>query len=350
MRICILGATGLVGIETLDLVGRAWPNAELVLYASRRRTFEHAGNKYDVLDAPSLESDDAPRGDLAFVALDDEHSKRYVPRLVELGYRVVDKSNTYRMNPEVPLVAAGVNCGVVTDDIKLVANPNCTTIPFTMAVVALARTFGLESVAISSYQAISGAGTGTLDTFLADTKSAYESPSRIGSQLDPAAYVGNTVPHNGKTDESGFSSEERKLVGESRKILGLTELPVSAQCCRVPVAVGHYMNAWVTLGRAAEPAELEAAISAEGASPFVELIPGAAGDGLSALATVQRRDHALAGRIRRDHRDTDGRSFCLTVAADNLRLGAATNAVRIASRWYPSEDPLLQSPGLAPVQ
>lgn len=350
MRICILGATGLVGTETLDLVARAWPDADLTLCASRRRAFEHGGKTHQVLDAPSLEATDAPKGDLAFVALDDEHSKRYVPRLVELGYRVVDKSNTFRMNPEVPLVAAGVNCAVVTDDVKLVANPNCTTIPFAMAVAALARTFGLESVAISSYQAISGAGTGTLDTFLSATTASYENPSRIGTELDPSGYIGNTVPHNGKTDESGFSSEERKLVNESRKILGLSGLAVSAQCCRVPVAVGHYMNAWVTLGRSAEPTDLEAAINAEGAAPFVRLLPGAEGDGLTALATVQHRDHTLAGRIRRDHRDDSGRSFCITVAGDNLRLGAATNAVRIASRWYPSSDPLFQSPGLAPIQ
>src|SRR5215471_18398199 len=109
MKICILGATGLVGREAIDLTCRAWPGTELLLFASRDQELKHGGKTYSVKAAASLESPDAPRGELAFVALDDEHSKRYVPRLLELGYRVIDKSNTYRGDPNVPLVTAGVN-------------------------------------------------------------------------------------------------------------------------------------------------------------------------------------------------------------------------------------------------
>ena len=345
MRICILGATGLVGRETLELVGRAWPSAELVLYASRDQELVFGGRSLAVQAASRLEQTDAPRGDLAMVALDDEHSQRYVPRLLELGYRVVDKSNTYRLDPNVPLVAAGANCGRVTADTKLVANPNCTTIPFTLAVSPLARKWGLEGATVSTYQAISGAGIGTLDDFLAKSGVGYAQPDRLGHGFDPAAYAGNTVPHGAKTDESGFSSEERKLVQESRKILELPGFAVSAQCCRVPVAVGHYLNAWVQLGKAVDPNEIEAVLADRASAPFVHLLPGPSGEGLSALHCVQRRDEALVGRLRRDARDAEGRTFCLTVAADNLRLGAATNAVRIASRWFPSEDPELAAPG-----
>ena len=143
MRICILGATGLVGRETVDLVSRAWPRASLALYASRDQTTTHAGKEHEVLAAARLEEAGAPRGDLAFVALDDEHSKRFVPRLLDLGYRVVDKSNTYRADEAVPLVAAGVNHDQVTDAVRLVANPNCTTIPLTLALAPLQRRFGL---------------------------------------------------------------------------------------------------------------------------------------------------------------------------------------------------------------
>src|SRR2546427_6944627 len=134
MKICVLGATGLVGRETIDLTSRAWPGAELVLFASRDQELKHGDKTYPVRAAASLESPDAPRGELAFVALDDEHSKRYVPRLVELGYRVIDKSNTFRADPRVPLVTAGVNHDLVTNEVRLVANPNCTTIPFVLAV------------------------------------------------------------------------------------------------------------------------------------------------------------------------------------------------------------------------
>jgi aspartate-semialdehyde dehydrogenase len=345
MRICILGATGLVGRETVELAQRAWPGAELILYASRDQQLLLDGRALDVAAATRLEQPDAPKGDLAMVALDDDHSRRYVPRLLELGYKVVDKSNTYRLDPQVPLVAAGVNCGRVTAQTHLVANPNCTTIPFALAVGPLARKWGLESATVSTYQAISGAGIGTLDEFLATSGIGYAKPDRFGKSFEPTGYAGNTVPHGAKTDETGFSSEERKLVHESRKILELPDFGVSAQCCRVPVAVGHYINAWLRLGTAVDPNEIEALLADASASPFVHLLRGPSGEGLSALHCVQHRDQALVGRLRRDARDGEGRSFCLTIAADNLRLGAATNAVRIASRWFASEDPELAAPG-----
>jgi aspartate-semialdehyde dehydrogenase len=338
MRICILGATGLVGRESLDLVGRAWPDASLALYASRDQTTTHAGREYPVLAAARLEEPSAPRGDLALVALDDEHSKRYVPRLLELGYRVVDKSNTYRGDATVPLVAAGVNDDLVTADVRLVANPNCTTIPLTLALAPLQRHFGLEAVTVATYQAISGAGVAVLDQFLAESQRGYAEADRFGLRFEPNRYAGNTVPHNGGTDASGFSSEERKLVFESRKILRLAGLAISAQCCRVPVAVGHYENAWLTLGKKATLDEIAAIMADPREAPFVRWLAGPAGEGLSALSCVHDRDRTLVGRLRVDDRDAGGTSVCLTVVGDNLRLGAATNAVRIASRWFPSAD------------
>ncbi|MCB9705984.1 MAG: aspartate-semialdehyde dehydrogenase [Myxococcales bacterium] len=347
MRICILGATGLVGRELLDLIPRAWPDAELQLFASRDQELALAdGRRFPVRAASALDGADAPRGELALVALDDAHSARYVPRLLELGYRVIDKSNTYRLDPAVPLVVAGVNDGLVDGEVRLVANPNCTTIPLMLALAPLIRRFGIEAASVATYQAISGAGQATLDAFLAASGRAYADADRIGLGLDPAAYVGNTVPHSGGTDEGGFSKEERKLMVESAKILGIPDLALSAQCCRVAVAVGHYEQAWVTLGPGSEelsPAAIEALLAAE--APFVRVLPGSAGDGLSALACVHARDLALVGRIRRDPRPSERRTFCMTVAADNLRLGAATNAVRIASRWFPAADAELQGPG-----
>jgi len=345
MRICILGATGLVGRESLDLVQRAWPGAELALYASRDQTLEHGGKSYKVRGAAQLEDVDAPRGDLALVALDDDHSRRFVPRLLELSYRVVDKSSTYRLDPKVPLVVAGVNCRQVTDSVRLVANPNCTTMPFALATGPLKRRFGLHSATVSTYQAVSGAGIAPLDEFLAESKAGYAEPNRFGHGFNPTHYAGNAVPHNGKTDESGFSAEERKLVQESRKILDFPEFAVSAQCCRVAVAVGHYLNTWLTLSQAASLAEIEAALGDPKQTPFVRFYPGSSGDGLSALSCVQDRDRALVGRLRLDARDPSGKSVCLTMAADNLRLGAATNAIRIASRWFPGQDADLNAPG-----
>lgn len=343
MRICLLGATGLVGRETLDLVSRAWAGATLALYASRDQQLDHAGKTYQVQAAEKLESESAPRGDLAFVALDDEHSKRYVPRLLALGYRVIDKSNTFRADPKVPLVVAGVNSARVDDSVRLVANPNCTTIPLSLALSPLQREYGLEAVTVSTYQAVSGAGIAALDNFLEASRAGYAEQDRLGEVFDPRAYAGNTVPHNGGTDESGFSAEERKLMFEAKKILELPELDVSAQCCRVGVAVGHYENAWVTFAQPYSLERVNALLTDKVKAPFVTFLPGAAGEGLSAVASVKARDRALVGRLRPDARDKSGRTLCLTVVGDNLRLGAATNAVRIASRWFQSSDPELQA-------
>jgi aspartate-semialdehyde dehydrogenase len=330
----------------MELVPRAWPGAEVVLYASRDQTLEFRGQSFEVMGAPRLEGAGAARGDLAFVALDDDHSRRYVPRLLELGYRVVDKSNTYRLDPGVPLVVAGVNCANVREDVRLIANPNCTTMPFALTAGPLKRRFGLRAATLSTYQAVSGAGVSALDEFLADSQRGYAEADRLGHRFDPHRYAGNTVPHHGKTDQSGFSAEERKLMQESRKILDMPGFAVSAQCCRVPVAVGHYINGWITLEQRAELAEIEAVLGDAKKNPFLRFFTGPDGEGLTALACVHDRDRALVGRLRRDPRDENGRSICLTMAGDNLRLGAATNAVRIASRWFPAHDPELAAPGI----
>ena len=143
------------------------------------------------------------------------------------------------MRREVPLVAAGVNHDLVTADARLVANPNCTTIPLTLALAPLQRRFGLESATVATYQAVSGAGVAALNQFLAESQRGYAEADRLGLRFEPNRYAGNAVPHTAETDASGFSSEERKLTFESRKILRLPGLPVSAQCCRVP-------SPWVT--------------------------------------------------------------------------------------------------------
>jgi aspartate-semialdehyde dehydrogenase len=285
VKICILGATGLVGRESIDLCARAWPGAELSLFASRDQKLEHGGRTYDVKGAPALEAADAPRGDLALVALDDDHSARYVPRLLALGYRVVDKSNTYRLDPKVPLVVAGANHALISEQVYLVANPNCTTMPLVLALAPLARKFGLASVTVSTYQAVSGAGIVALDEFLEDSRRGYIEPERLGERFNTQKYAGNTVPHHGKTDDSGFSAEERKLMQESRKILALPHLPLSAQCCRVAVAVGHYLNGWFTLEEGVQEVALESIWTDAKQAPFIRYFPGASGESSIAVAT-----------------------------------------------------------------
>ncbi len=171
-------------------------------------------------------------------------------------------------------------------------------------------------------------------------------PACLTYVIGDAAFVGDTLfmPDFGtaRCDFPGGSSE--MLYTSIQKILALPDLPVCAQCCRVPVAVGHYINAWIELRDRVELPQI-AAVLEDSASAFVRFVPGASGEGLSALAGVHDRDRALVGRLRLDPRGAEGTALCITVTADNLRLGAATNAVRMASRWFPAADPELRVGG-----
>lgn len=341
MRIALVGATGLVGRELLTLVPRAWPGAETILFASRDQSIEHDGKTYSVHGCGRLDTSEAPKGDLAMVALDDEHSRRYVPRLLELGYRVVDKSNVYRTDPAVPLIVAGVNDRLVTDGERLVANPNCTTIPLALVLGPLDRRFGIEDVDVATYQAVSGAGIAALDHFLEASAAGFALRDRLGSGFPADGYAGNVFPHHGGTDPSGFSAEERKLMFESRKIVR-GDLAVSAQATRVPVALGHYEVAWVRLREATDASHLGAVL--EGAH-FLRFVAGSDGAAMNVRACATDRDRAWVGRVR-EPEGAGGKRFCVTLVGDNLRLGAATNAVRAASRWFPVKDAELAGPGI----
>jgi aspartate-semialdehyde dehydrogenase len=258
--------------EAFDSVGAAGP-ARGLRQPLRPGLLRPAAPHRAVRGADALEAVDAAGGDLAFVALDDEHSARFVPRLRQLGYKVVDKSNTYRQDPAVALVVAGVNDGLVDAQSDLVANPNCTTIPLALVLAPLRRRFGLRAVTVASYQAISGAGLATLDQFLLDARIGYQQGDRLGQQLPPGGYVGNTVPHNAKTDDTGFSAEERKLMVESCKILAAPALRISAQCCRVPVAVGHYEQVWLECEQPVDLAEAQALLADEHEAPLRARVP-----------------------------------------------------------------------------
>src|SRR5262249_9582490 len=171
------------------------------------------------------------------------------------------------------------------------ANRNCSTIPLVLALWPLQRRFGLLSATVSTYQAVSGAGIAPLDQFLEASRHGYSEPDRFGVHFDPKAYAGNTVPHNGNTDASGFSSEERKLVFESRKILRLLALAISAQCCRVAVAGGCYENAWVAVEKPIRIEDVHAVLGNERNAPFLRFFPGASGDGLSAFLRPRSGSH-----------------------------------------------------------
>jgi aspartate-semialdehyde dehydrogenase len=333
MRVAVVGATGQVGSVMLSILdGRRFPVDELRLFASSRS----AGRRIRFRGADLMVEDSAtadPSGiDVALFSVGAGASRELAPRFAAAGALVIDNSSAWRMDPEVPLVVPEVNGSALASIPKgIVANPNCTTMVAMPVLKPLDGEAGLVRLVVATYQAVSGAGlagVAELEDQLRKTAEGAAALTFDGAAVDyPAASVfpdviaHNVLPFAGHLadDGSGETSEEQKLRDESRKILGLPELDVTCTCVRVPVFTGH-SHAMV--------AEFERPLSPVRAA---ELLTGAAGVELADVPTplhVAGRDVSLVGRVR--SAGGDGRRLALFVSGDNLRKGAALNAVQIA--------------------
>jgi len=333
MRIAIIGATGQVGtvIRSL-LVERAFPVDEVRFLASSRsvgRRLPWAGGEVDVEDASTA---DYAGIDLALMSTGAASSRDLAPRVAAAGAIVIDNSSAWRMDPDVPLVVPEANVGAL-DSIRkgIVANPNCTTMVFMPVMAPLHRRAGLRRLVISTYQAVSGAGpTGVreLEDQLAKTVDGAAALTFDGAGVDfptptvfDAPVAHNVLPLAGRLvdDGSGETNEEQKLRDESRKILEIPDLAVSGTCVRVPVFTGHSL---------AINAEFERALSVENAIALLESAPGVRYVDVPTPLAAAGTDPAIVGRVRRD--PTVPHGLALFVSGDNLRKGAALNAVQIA--------------------
>ena len=333
MRVAIVGATGQVGGVMRRLLDeREFPVDELRLLASARsagRTLSWRDQELVVEDAAIADY----RGvDMALLSAGGGTSRELAPRIAEAGATVIDNSSAWRMDPDVPLVVPEVNAHVLAEIPKgIVANPNCTTMVAMPVLKPLAVESGLRRLVISSYQAVSGgglAGVAELDEQVrkvADDAIGLTHDGQAVSFPAPSVFAApiafNVVPECGSwiDDGTGETSEERKLVEESRKILELPDLAVSATCVRVPVFTGHCL---------AINAEFDRPLSPEQAT---ELLTGASGvvvDDVPTPLAAAGIDPTMVGRIRVDSTVPHGLS--LFVASDNLRKGAALNAIQIA--------------------
>lgn len=310
--VAVVGATGLVG-ETLlrVLEQRSFPVAQLLPLSSARSagtSVRFGGREWPVVEA----SAEALRGaELVFFAATGELSRTLAPAAVAQGAVVVDKSSTWRMDPRVPLVVPEINPEALVAGADLVACPNCTTIGLVMALEPLRRAAGLAHVVVTTLQAASGAGREGLDEL------AGAPPKVFARALDR-----NVLPQCDKVVEADFTAEEIKLRDETRKILSLPALPVTATCVRVPVAVGHSATVLVETERELAPADALAALRA---FPGVRVQEGT---GYATPLEVAGSDEVFVGRVRRD--PTHPRRLWLWCVVDNVRKGAATNAVQIA--------------------
>jgi aspartate-semialdehyde dehydrogenase len=320
MKIAVVGATGLVGsvmcTELDRLIDREF---ELLLAASQRSVGRRVSFRGRELLVQSIADVLAARPDIALFAAGSTVSLEYAEQFAQKGTYVVDNSSAWRMHPEVPLVVPEINAESLREEKHIIANPNCSTIQMVMALAPLRR-FGLKRIYVSTYQSVSGSGMKGIEQLQAE---------REGREPERRAYPYpidlNCIPHCDEFLENGYTKEEMKLVNETRKIFNLPQLAVSATAVRVPVWGGHSESVSVEFEKPIKPDEARNLIAA---MHGVTVLDDPSQLRYPMARYAQESDQVFVGRIRQDLA-TGENGLTLWVVADNIRKGAATNAVQI---------------------
>ncbi len=324
-RLAIVGATGAVGRELLSILSqRSFDAGAVRVCASERSwgmTLPFDGRVLTVEEAtPELLSE----SDIVFIAAGGDTSRALAPIAVDAGAVVVDKSSAFRMDPDVPLVIPEINGDDLDRHRGIVASPNCSTTPLAMVLNALMPLGAVERVVVSTYQSVSGAGAEAVRELRLQSAEILDGRAAEPHAL-PHQIAFNVLPHVETFQENGYTTEETKMVNETRKILHEPELLVSATCVRVPVPVGHSEAVHV---------EFENAVTAEQArralaeAPGIRVLDDPAAGVYPMPVDAEGEDDVLVGRIRQDV--SHPRGLALWLSSDNLRKGAALNSVQIA--------------------
>ena len=321
MKLALIGATGLVGQAVRHVLAeRSLGISTLLPVASASaatRTITFAGAPHDLL---SMEAAFAARPELAIFAAGITAAKTWAPRFVAQGAVVIDNSTAWRMDPACKLIVPEVNGHLLQAGDRLIANPNCSTIQLVMALAPLHQRYGLRRVVVSTYQAVTGSGRAGVEQLVQERKGASVTSSAYPHPIDC-----NVIPHIDDFLDNGYTKEEIKLVQETQKILAAPSLRVTATAVRVPVLGGHSLAVNVEL---MQDFELEEVCQLLQAMPGVVVQDDVAQHQYPMPYQVQHQDAVFVGRMRRDM--SQACSLNLWVVADNLRKGAATNAVQIA--------------------
>jgi aspartate-semialdehyde dehydrogenase len=325
-RVGVLGATGLVGTTILGVLGeRGFPVAELVPFASERSVGRQIDWNGRVLECRPLNAETIQGLDIVLSSAGGAVSAEWAPRLVEAGAVVVDNTSHFRMHDDVPLVVAEVNPNAVDGHSGIVANPNCSTMQMVVALKPLFDEAGIERLVVSTYQAVSGTGKGAIDELLGQAEAVLGDGDPVAA-VYPHQIAFNALPQAGSfADGDDHTDEERKLINETRKILGDHEIKVSATCVRVPVVTGHSEAVNVETRERLSPERARELLEA---APGVTVLDDPAAARYPMAIEAAGRDDVFVGRIRRD--PGNERAIDLWVVSDNLRKGAATNAVQVA--------------------
>jgi aspartate-semialdehyde dehydrogenase len=318
-RVAVVGATGVVGTTMLELLReRCFPAAEIVPFATERS----AGLELNGGLVVRALNDDADLGgfDLALFSAGGGTSRQWAPRFAQAGAVVVDNSSAWRRDPEIPLVVSEVNPHALERHRGLIANPNCSTMQLVVALAPIHRRAGIERLVVATYQSVSGTGKKAIDELDAQARASLAGGDVPAPQVYPEPIAFNVIGAAGNFAEGDdHTDEERKMMFETRKILEDESIGVAVTCVRVPVRVCHSMA--VNL-QTREP------LSAEEAQALLAAAPGVVVEDVPTPLRAAGRDEVFVGRIRRD--ESHPRALSLWIVSDNLRKGAATNAVQIA--------------------
>jgi aspartate-semialdehyde dehydrogenase len=326
-RVGVLGATGLVGTRILEILAtRSFPVSELRPLASARSAGKQIEWNGGSVTVQELGEDTIDGLDLVLSSAGGKVSAEWTPRLVEAGATVVDNTSYWRMHDDVPLVVSEVNPDALAGHRGIIANPNCSTMQMVVALKPLFDAAGIERLVVSTYQAVSGTGKAAIDELTEQSRAVLDGREPPRPTIYPHQIAFNALAQAGSfADGDDHTDEERKLINETRKILGDDSIRISATCIRVPVVTGHSEAVNV---ETREPLEPERARELLAAAPGVKVVdePGAARFPMALEAAGQ--DEVLVGRIRRD--PGNEHALDMWIVADNLRKGAATNTVQLA--------------------
>ncbi len=321
MRVAVVGVTGMVGgVMIKVLEEHKFPITEFIPVASERsvgKEVVYNGSKYTII---GMEEAVAIRPDIAIFSAGGGTSLEWAPKFAEVGTTVIDNSSAWRMDPSKKLIVPEINANTLTPEDKIIANPNCSTIQMVLTLAPLHKKYGIKRIVVSTYQSITGTGMKAVKQYQMERK---------GFQADEMAYAypifENCIPHCDSFLDNDYTKEEMKLVNETRKILGDQSIAITSTTVRVPVLGGHSESVNLEFNQPFEVADIRKMLSE---TPGIIVQDNPAKNEYPMPMLAKDRDEVFVGRIRRDESIENGLN--LWIVADNLRKGAATNAVQIA--------------------
>jgi aspartate-semialdehyde dehydrogenase len=327
MRVAVVGATGAVGSTILGVMReRGFPADEIVPFASERSVGRRIDYGDQDLVVQALNDDSIQGFDIALFSAGGTRSEEWAPRFRDAGAVVVDNSSYWRMHDDVPLVVAEVNPEALSEHKGIVANPNCSTMQMVVALRPIVDAVGIERLVISTYQSVSGTGQKAVEELHDQAEAVIEARELPAPGVYPHQIAFNVIPQvETFKDGDDYTTEERKMMAETRKILGDQEIRISATCARVPVYTGHSESVNVETRDPLSPEECRELLAK---APGVIVVDDPANGVYPLAIDAAGRDEVLVGRIRRD--PSHERCLNMWVVGDNLRKGAATNAVQLA--------------------